>query len=51
MSNSKKKKKINFISSKDSEKACNMSTKSDNGEIMLGSETEETTEEPFKSLL
>ena len=43
--------KINFISSKDSEETRNMSTKSDNIEIMTGSETDEIIEELFESLL
>ena len=43
--------KINFISSKDSEETSNMSTKSDNIEIMMGNETDETIEELFESLL
>ena len=43
--------KINFISSKDSEETRNMSTKSDNVEIMMGSETDEIIEELFESLL
>ena len=43
--------KINFISSKDSEETCNMSTKSDNIEIMRVSETDEIIEELFESLL
>ena len=43
--------KINFISSKDSEETRNMSTKSDNIEIMMGSETDEIIEELFESLL
>ena len=42
--------KINFISSKDSEETWNMSTKSDSVEIMMGSETDEITEELFESL-
>ena len=41
----------NFISSKDSEETHNMSTKSDIIEIMMGSETDEITEELFESLL
>ena len=41
--------KINFISSKDSEETWNMSTKSDSVEIMMGSETDEITEELFES--
>ena len=42
---------INFISSKDSDETCNMHTKSNNIEIMVGSETDEIIEELFKSLL
>ena len=42
---------INFISSKDSDETCNMHTKSDNIEIMMGSETDEIIEEHFRSLL
>ena len=42
--------KLNFISSKDSKETCNMSTKSDNVEIMMRSETVEITEELFQSL-
>ena len=43
---------INFISSKDdSDETRNMRTKSDNIEIMIGSETDEIIEELFKSLL
>ena len=42
---------INFISSKiDSNETRNMRTKSDNTEIMIGSETNEIIEELFKSL-
>ena len=37
--------KINFISSKDSEETRNTSTKSDNIEIMMGSETDKIIEE------
>ena len=36
---------INFISSKDSEESCNMYTKSDNIEIMMGSETDDIADE------
>ena len=43
--------KINFFSSKDSEETRNMSTKSDNVKIMMGSETDEIIEELFGSLL
>ena len=42
---------INFISSKDSDETRNMHTKSNNIEIMVGSETDEIIEELFKSLL
>ena len=42
---------INFISSKDSDETCNMHTKSNNIEIMVGSETDEIIKELFKSLL
>ena len=43
---------INFISSKDdSDETRNMRTKSDNIEIMIGSETNEIIEELFKSFL
>ena len=42
---------INFFSSKDSEETRTMHTKSDNIEIMMGSETDETIEELFESLL
>ena len=42
---------INFISSKDSDETRNMHTKSNNIEIMVGSETDEIIEEFFKSLL
>ena len=42
---------INFISSKDSEETHTMHTKSNNVEIMMGSETDEITEEFFKSFL
>ena len=42
---------INFISSKDSEETCTMHTKSNNVEIMMGSETDEIIEELFKSFL
>ena len=43
--------KINFISSKDSEETRNISTKNDNVQIMMGSETNKIIEELFKSLL
>ena len=43
---------VNFVSSKDdSDKIRTMHTKSDNIEIMMGSKTNEITEELFKSLL
>ena len=42
---------INFIFSKDSDETRTMRTKSDNIEIMMGSETDEIIEELFKSLL
>ena len=42
---------INFISFKDSDETPNMRTKSENIEIMMGSETDEIIEELFKSLL
>ena len=42
---------INFISSKDSDEICTMHTKSNNVEIMMGSETDEIVEELFKSFL
>ena len=42
---------INFISSKDSDETCTMHTKSNNVEIMMGSETDEITEELFESFL
>ena len=43
---------INFVSSKDeSDEIRTMNTKSDNIEITMGSETNETTEELFKLLL
>ena len=42
---------INFISFKDSDETRNMHTKSNNIEIMVGSETDEIIEELFKSLL
>ena len=38
---------INFISSKDSNKTCTISTKIDNTEIMIGNETDELIEEFF----
>ena len=42
---------INFSSSKDCEETCTMRTKSDSIETMMGSETDETNEELFESLL
>ena len=42
---------INFISSKDSDETRTMHTKSNNAEIMMGSETDEIIEELFKSFL
>ena len=42
---------INFISSKDSDETRTMHTKSDNVEIMIGSETDETIEDLFDSFL
>ena len=42
---------INFISSKDSDKTRNMHTKSNNIELMVGSETDEIMKGLFKSLL
>ena len=42
---------INFISSKDSNEARTMHTKSNNVEIMMGSETDEIIEELFESFL
>ena len=43
---------INFVSCKDdSDEICTMHTKSDNIEIIMGSETNKITEELFKSLL
>ena len=41
---------ISFISSEDSDEICNMHTRSNNIEIMVGSETNEIIEKPFKSL-
>ena len=43
--------KIYFIYPKDSDEARTMHTKSDNIEIMMGSEPDEIIEELFKSLL
>ena len=42
---------INFISSKDSNETHNTHTKSNNIEIMVGSETDKIIEKLFKSLL
>ena len=42
---------INFISSKDSNETCTIHTKSDNIEIMIGSETDEIIKNLFESLL
>ena len=42
---------INFISSKDSDETRTMHTKSNNVEIMIGSETSEIIKEPFESFL
>ena len=42
---------INFISSKDSDETRNMHTKSNNIEIMMGSETDDIIDELFESLL
>ena len=42
---------INFISSKDSDETHTMHTKSDNIEIIISNETEETFEDLFNSLL
>ena len=42
---------VNFISSKDFDETRNMHAKSDNVEIMMGSETDEIIEELFKSFL
>ena len=41
---------INFISSKDSDETPNIHTKSDNIEIMMGSETDDIIDEPLESL-
>ena len=43
--------KIIFVSSKDSDEICNMSTKCDNIEITMVSETDYIMEELFESLL
>ena len=42
---------ISFISSKDSDETCTMHTKSNNTEIMMGSETDKIIEELFESFL
>ena len=42
---------INVISSKDSDETCTMHTKSNNVEIMMGSETDEIIKKLFKSFL
>ena len=42
---------VNFISSKDSDETRNMHTKSDNIEIIMGSETNNIIEELHESLL
>ena len=42
---------VNFISSEDSDEICTMYTESNCVEIMMGSETDEITEELFKSFL
>ena len=42
---------INFVSSKDSDETRNMHTKSNNIEIMMGSETDDIIDELFESLL
>ena len=42
---------INFISSKDSDETRTMHTKSNNVEIMIGSETNQITEDLFESFL
>ena len=42
---------INFISSKDSDENCNMHTKKDNIEIIMGSETNNIIEELCESLM
>ena len=42
---------INFTSSKDSDKTCPIHTKSNNIEIMMGSEIDEINEELFESFL
>ena len=42
---------INFISSKDSDETCNMHTKSENIEIIIGNGTNDIIEELRESLL
>ena len=42
---------INFNSAKDSDETCTMYTKSNNVDIMMGSETDEIIKELFKSFL
>ena len=42
---------ISFFSSKNSEETCTMYSKSDNIEVMMGSETDEIIEELFDSFL
>ena len=42
---------IDFISSKDSDDTCNMHTKSDNIEIMMGNETNDIIDKRFESFL
>ena len=42
---------VNFISSKDSDETRNMRVKSNNVEIMMGSETDEIIKELYKSIL
>ena len=42
---------INFISSKDSDETRTMHTRSNNAEIMVGSETDEITKDLFESFL
>ena len=42
---------INFISSKDSDETCTMHAKSNNVEIVMGSEIDEIVLELFKSFL
>ena len=42
---------VNFISSIDFDETCNMHTKNDNIEILMGSETDEIVKQLFESLL